>query len=84
MEDRNIGYESNGGTSSDRDCRRLGSICKCADITSHVIGFNVRDWGVGVGVCSNVDIFTSDSATADELEEAVWDELVFLLSTTGS
>lgn len=71
MEDWNIGHEPNGGTSSDRDCRRLGSICKRADVTPHVTGFDVRDWGVGVGVCSDVDIFTSDTAAADELEEAV-------------
>lgn len=71
MEDWNIGHKPNGGASSDRDCRRLCSICKSTDVTPHVIGLDIRYWGVGVGVRSDVDIFTTDSAGVDKFEEAV-------------
>lgn len=71
MENRNVGLESNGGTSSDGSCRRLGSICKRADVTPHVSGSDIRDRGVGVGVCPDVDIFTTDGASVHELKEAV-------------
>lgn len=71
MEDRNISHESNGRTSSDSGCRRLGSVCKRADVAPHVIGLDVRDGGIGVGIGPDVDIFATDSTAVDEFKEAV-------------
>lgn len=77
VEDRNIGHKSDSRTSSDGGCRRLGSVCKRADIAPHVIGLDVRDGGIGVGICPDVDIFTADSTAVDEFEEAVWKRISF-------
>lgn len=83
VEDRNIGLESNGRPSSDGDGRGFGSICLRANVTSQVSRGDIRDRRVGVSVCPDANIFTTDSASVDELVKAVYIKVSMFYFFTG-